>query len=765
IVYVVAVEVKKLGGNEILAFGLHLLAFIIMALMASFMSHKIAGEIEQRSRYESTLRAKANLWSGNAFRAHQIASLQTPSEIHKSIVESAVALGFTVSAVTVVSQDQRTFRYLHPTPEIPTELLDQDIPIGGITGSVLERNDTVIVDYANYPHALPSFSGLNLRTTVGIPMWNGGKIVAVLITASLTEREVFDEELTALELLAATGSSALERQYLTASLTENLSRLHSIVENAPNPTIIFDENDRVIIANKQVDRLLGYIRDDLISMSLRQLLKDVGPVVSLTGGANVSDSLCRFETLAVCKDRSQLEVEVTASSLQIFNNKFVTVSLRDITNEKKLESSRLDSASFDPMTGLANRHKLINELRRLMVNKGASRNPVVLAAFQLDRYHYVDSAGGTPNQDSTTIEIIHRLSTYVRDIDLLARIGEDRFALLMDDLSAASALSYLQRLRSIAIGDINVEGRVVRAGTAFGVEFALPGISAETLLQRANNALLRAIVFDEPRIAFFNEGLRVAAEQRLEMESELSEALTRSQFRLEYQPIVDLRTNLIVAAEALIRWEHPERGLIPPSDFLPVLEDTGNIVPIGRWVLREASRKLSEWLKEGLVGTEFAMHINVSRHQLRSDHIIRDLGSVLDDFKLASGHLVLEITETSVFSDPASSNEIIRKLSEMGVLLAIDDFGTGYSSLSMLTDLPIDILKIDKSFVDQLGTKGELTIGAIVDMATRLNFTLVAEGIESQQQADRLVEMGCHFGQGFRFSRSVAPGQFHNLVF
>ena len=289
-------------------------------------------------------------------------------------------------------------------------------------------------------------------------------------------------------------------------------------------------------------------------------------------------------------------------------------------------------------------------------------------------------------------------------------------------------------------------------------------MDAETLLQRANSALLMGLTSGQSKITFFDKGQKTAAQKRLHLEDDLTRALREQQFHLEFQPIVDLRTNRIVSAEALMRWNHPDRGTVNPDDFIPVAEETGMIIPIGSWVVRQASRQLAAWVKAGVVDESFSLHFNVSRVQLRSDQIIRDIGLALDDFGLDSQRLSIEITESAFLSDSSAANQIIHKLSDLGVLIAIDDFGTGYSSLSMLTTLPVNILKIDKSFTDQLGTKSQLTIEAIVNMANRLHLTLIAEGIESQAQVERLLELGCHFGQGYRFSRAVPGDDFPDLA-
>ncbi len=763
--YSLAVIWHNHDSSSILGIAVHLSIFGVTGLVFTLLAASIHDEMAKKSEFAEYMATKANLWSEIARKAHQIAETVDPSEIQRAVVEATVALGYEVSAISLLDKEHGTFRYSNPSPAVPEDLLNKDMPLLGTSAVVLNSKNTQIIDYIKFNEAVPSIKALGLRTTVGIPMWSAGEIIAVLIAGSLTERDIFAEELTALELLAAAGSLAQEHRHLTTSLVSQLSQFNAMIEDSPNPTIVLDENETVILASKRTDLLLGFEKRNLVGMHVQDILVDPDPVYELLRSEDTTSTQVQYQSLAICSDNSRLEVEVIASKGHSQSDKhLVTVSLRDITKQKQLEARLADNANFDPLTGLANRTNLLDEIRKAVVRNSRTKVPVALIVFELDHYRFVSDLRGEPDKEKTMMTVIKELNSEIKKADLFSRIGEDRFAVLAEDLSEPRTLSYVQQLLDRASETFYLDGIAVQVDATFGVAFAVPKISAETLLQRANNALLGGLTSDGSKITFFDPGQKRSAQRHLQLEDDINRALRNQQFHLEYQPIVDLRTNRVESAEALLRWNHPERGPIPPNDFIPVAEETGMIIPVGTWVVRQASRQLAEWVTTGKVGNNFTMHLNVSRVQLQSDQIVRDVAVALDDFALGSRRLSIEITETAFLNDSNAGNQIIHKLSELGILLAIDDFGTGYSSLSMLTNLPIDILKIDKSFVDQLGTKSEFTIEAIINMANHLNLTLVAEGIELQDQADKLLAMGCHFGQGFNFSSAVSAEWFPNLL-
>lgn len=758
VAYSVAVLLRDSGSTGMADIAVHLSLLGITGLVMSLLSNTIHDEIARRSELADSLAVKANLWSEIARRAHLLAEMEDPSQIQRAVVDATVALGYEVSAITILDRQSGTFRYVHPSAAMPEELLNKTIPVSGISHLVLRERNTQVIDYRRYDHPIPSLLELGIRTTVGIPMWNGGEIVAVLIAGSLSTREILAEELTALELLAAAGSSALEHRYVTADLMSQLAQYNSMIENSPNPTIVLDEKENIVFSNKKADLFLGYERQDLLEMKPSDFLQTWQEINNLDDRGSV-----QFQTVATCSDGSEVDVEVTGSrGNSQSERRLLTMTIRDITRQRELEAKLLDLGRLDPLTGLANRSHLIDETRRAVIRHSRTGARLALVVFELTDCR----DGGSPSSlenEKILLSIVRKVQVYAREADLLARIGEHRFAVLVEGLSEAGTLSYTQQLLNVTTGPFFLEDREVRVSANFGVAFAGPNIGASALLQRANHALLKGLASDGSNITFFEPELKSVAWRRLQIESDLSHALEDRQFRLEYQPIVNLRTQRVEAAEALLRWEHPSRGLIPPDEYIAIAEETGMIVPIGSWVIREASQQIARWMLENALGGNFSIHVNVSRVQLNSEDIVSEIATALDEFDLDPNRLSIELTESAFSNDFESAIKILKKISELGVCLAIDDFGTGYSSLGMLTTLPVDILKIDKSFVNQLGNKTEL-IEMIIAMAKRLDVATVAEGIELTGQLRRLQELGCQFGQGYLFGGAVRAEAFPGFL-
>lgn len=761
VAYLVAVLSEASTGDEAVIIGSHLVLFLAAAIVIHYLATSVHTEINRRSSEQKIVSERARLWNQVANRAHEISMMDDPSAIQKAVIEATITLGYFTATISVIDSENNTFRYVHPH-QLPADLVDKDIAMRGMSARVLAARDTVIADYATLDNQVPSFAAMNVRTSVAIPMWSGNEIVAVLLAGSLSPRDVLAEELTALELLATAASSSIEHQKLTFSLAENMTRLHSMVENAPSPMLVVDSEGHTVLANRRCDLLFGYDRDVLVAMPLETFIDDTDPIFILKTLGKEAEEIQPYRTIAHLSDSSRLEIEVSASRIQLSTRDLLAITFRDISQQRKMEAKLIDIASFDQLTGLANKQKMVDELRRSIARHRRTKMPVMLIVFELDRYSYLEK--GMPRREDAIVTIAKRLENYVRNGDLLARIGHDKFALLAEELSDAASLSYVRRLFRCATDPITFDDEPIEATARFGVAFASPDMSAESFLQRANNALIEAARREGSGMVFADESVRLNAEARLLLESDLVQAVKEHQFYLEYQPVVDLTTKAITGAETLLRWHHPKRGAIGPNDFIPVAEETGVIVAIGSWIIREACHQLAVWEHAGVLSDTFTLSVNVSRVQLETEHVVRDVESALSDFGVRDSRLTLEITETAITRDRSAFDKVAEHLSDLGVLLAIDDFGTGYSSLSMLATLPVDVLKIDKSFIDQLGTKTDFALRAIVTMAEHLGLTVISEGVETQEQVESLLNLGCRLAQGYKFSRPISPDDFFSLV-
>jgi diguanylate cyclase (GGDEF)-like protein/PAS domain S-box-containing protein len=431
--------------------------------------------------------------------------------------------------------------------------------------------------------------------------------------------------------------------------------------------------------------------------------------------------------------------------------------LLDITREREAEQQLRQLALYDPLTGLANRAFFHERLRHAIKLRHDDGHATGLLYIDLDDFKGINDRWGHELGDEVLHEIGRRIERSVRPGDTAARLGGDEFAVVLTEpLAPGEAVGVAERL----LAEI---GRPLESGSAplytsasIGIAF---GSDDETLLREADIAMYRAKSHPEIGYAFFDAQLDHAAVQRSERISELREGITRGEFRLDYQAVVDLELSRITGYEALVRWEHPAAGELPPGEFIPLAEETGLIVGLGEWVLMEACMEATRLCR--LHGRPMHMSVNVSARQLHHPDFFRHVTRALDSSALLPELLTLELTESTLLSSDERVARTLEKIKELGVVLALDDFGTGYASLSYLRQFPIDVVKIDRSFTAHVGTKdGDLVLlKGIIDLGHALELNLVAEGIETSEQHTIVRKLGCQQAQGFYFGRPSHPAQ------
>lgn len=421
------------------------------------------------------------------------------------------------------------------------------------------------------------------------------------------------------------------------------------------------------------------------------------------------------------------------------------------------ESSLLRMAQYDFLTGLPNRQKLQEQLDKILIDAGRRQRRVAVLCVGLDDFKSVNEQFTYQAGDKLLLALADRLRAHSGRLGALARLGGDQFALVQADIDQPyEAAELAQSILDDLEAEFALDHEGIRLRATIGITlFPEDGDSTEKLLQKAEQTMTLAKTRSRNRYQFYIASVDSEMRRRRELEKDLREALSRDQFHLVYQPQISYRDHHVVGVEALIRWQHPEHGLVPPDLFIPLAEQNGTIIPIGEWVLDQACQQLREWHDLGF--TELRMAVNLSTVQLHHTELPRVVNNLMQIYRLPPRSLELEVTETGLMEDISTAAQHLLSLRRSGALIAIDDFGTGYSSLSYLKSLPLDKIKIDKSFVqDLLDDDDDATIvRAIIQLGKSLGMQVIAEGVETAEQEAYIISEGCHEGQGYHYSKPL----------
>lgn len=545
-------------------------------------------------------------------------------------------------------------------------------------------------------------------------------------------------------------------------------QFRSVVTNVPGIVYRSEcrEPWRMFFISDYVETLLGFAPSDFLegrSLTFGDLLhpEDHDRINALLeevlGG---SDSSYAIEYRLIRSDRNVAWVEEHARVTREEDGRPLWLDgiIFDVARRKAAEDARdraesdlRHQALHDPLTGLANRALLLDRLEHALVSMDRHTTRPAVIFLDLDYFKSINDASGHSVGDQVLVEVARRLQSLVRPMDTIARLGGDEFILLCEELTdpLAEAAAVWNRITAHFEEPFVIEGREIFVGASAGVAPANAGDTAEAMVARADQAMYRAKELGRGRAEVYDPAIDQQAIRRAEVATVLPHALGQHQLHVVYQPVVDLHANRTVAREALLRWTHPSLGNVLPDDFIPVAEETGLIVPMGRWVLGQACQDCGAWRQSGT--SDVGVAVNVSGRQLRTsgfeDHVIEALSNA----GLAPGALTLEITESLLMAGRAESRGILERLRSIGVRIAIDDFGTGYSSLSWLARLPLDIMKVDRSFISSLGLfeRESGIVKAMIHLAHTLGLTVVAEGVETDSQFAELTNFGCDAAQGY----------------
>ncbi len=433
-----------------------------------------------------------------------------------------------------------------------------------------------------------------------------------------------------------------------------------------------------------------------------------------------------------------------------------------MTAHRELEAALQHQAHHDDLTGLPNRKPLIASLEAALATAQTTEQHVAVLFLDVDRFKVVNDSLGHHTGDDLIVAFAERLLAAVRPGDRAGRFGGDEFVVICPDVGDADELRELAEVvRRRVGGAFRLDGEDVFVSVSIGAALSGDDASAGDLLRDADAAMYAAKAAGRDQVRLFDGSVRRRVVERLEVERELRRALERDELLLHFQPVVELPSGRVRGVEALVRWHHPQRGLLLPDQFLPVAEETGLIVELGSWVLHHACAEAPAWGLDVVTGEPLPVYVNLSPRQLIDANLVGKVREVIDLTGVEPAAVHFEITEHALLADATTTRSTLHELRDLGVKLALDDFGTGYSSLAYLKHFPVDMLKIDKAFVDGLGDqKDDAAItAAIVDVAQRLGLVTVAEGVESVDQAEWLTALGCDLAQGFHYARPMGASE------
>ncbi|MFW2373582.1 MAG: putative bifunctional diguanylate cyclase/phosphodiesterase [Gammaproteobacteria bacterium] len=567
----------------------------------------------------------------------------------------------------------------------------------------------------------------------------------------------------------------LDTQASNRHRMENLLHLTQFaIDHASFGVSWISSQNKVTYVNNQICEYLGYTRDELLTMRIQ----DFDPDFPVDAWASFwrklkQDKVMVFETRHRRKDGSVYPVEITSNYVEYEGKEYSCAFTLDITDQKKSEEQIHRLAYYDSLTNLPNR-RFYKELLIHSLHYAGRYNKILAVLFiDLDGFKRINDTLGHDMGDRLLIEVAGRLEHCIRNSDYLSRqvddsslntvsrIGGDEFIVLLNDVAHERDASRVsQRILEKVSEPYLLDAHKIHISASIGVShFPVDGDDAEVLLNNADIAMYQAKQMGKNTYQFYSSALSTDAMQRLQLEGELRKAMDNKELFIHYQPRVDIKNSMITGIEALLRWHHQQYGSISPTEFIPVAEETGLIVAIGQWVLRQACNQIAEWHSQGIHQASIA--VNISRRQFEHHDLYNIISEIIEETGCNPACLELEITENMVMQDVNRTIETLRKLRSRGIKIAMDDFGTGYSSLAILQEFPLDILKIDRSFIKDITTSsGNRAIAAaIIAMSHSLNIKVIAEGVEREDQLEVLRELGCDEIQGILFSHPMPADQ------
>ncbi|NVK18186.1 MAG: EAL domain-containing protein [Methylocystaceae bacterium] len=544
----------------------------------------------------------------------------------------------------------------------------------------------------------------------------------------------------------------------------------SVFETATEGVMVTDRENKIQTVNRAFTEITGYELDEVKGTTpdiLKSGLHDQNFYEEIYHRLNANE----FWEGEIWNKRKSGEVYPERLTISVLRDKkgfkegYVAI-FSDITKRKEAEAHIQRQANYDNLTNLANRSLFMDHLACAIYRAERDQKRVALLFMDLDRFKNINDTLGHSTGDELLVEVATRLLSLTRNYDTCARFGGDEFAILLPDISDVRHVEeVVAKILKRVSEPYELHGHDAFVSASIGVTiYPEDGATPQNLFRNADSAMYRAKEKGRNAFQFFTHEMDLEAQKRRELENALYLALEKSQFMVNYQPIISLETGRVTNCEALIRWNHPQKGIIPPSDFIPLAEEVGLILPIGEWVLREACKEAAMW--HNSLKNPPAISVNFSIRQFQRVNIPMLVSEVMSEHNLPTNCLTIEITENLLIDDDKTTMEQLRLLSEMGVGLSIDDFGTGYSSLSYLKKFPISVLKVDRAFIKDMSDDPEdaALVHAIISMAKSLKLKVVAEGVETIQQLEMLKENACEYVQGYYYSKPLNSTDFNGYL-
>jgi diguanylate cyclase (GGDEF)-like protein/PAS domain S-box-containing protein len=614
-----------------------------------------------------------------------------------------------------------------------------------------------------------------LRSSAAFPLRLRGSVVGALTVYSGEAGAFDDEEVRFLDGVAEDLSFGMDaRAAESAESAAEAARRSSeegfrlLFQRHPQPMWVYDERTlRFLEVNDMALARYGYTRDEFLAMrvldirppedvpALAQALSKGRPELGHWG-------VWRHRT----KDGATFQAEVTTYPVDIAGGSSLVMA-QDVSERLRTEEALVHQATHDPLTGLANRALLSDRLTHALARANRTVDGLAVIFVDLDRFKVVNDGRGHSAGDAMLCEMAGRMQGAVRSGDTVARVGGDEFVIVIEGpIGRDAVVAVASRIAWSMDAPFVIESAEVFMTVSQGVAFVEPADTAESLLQRADAAMYLAKQSGRGRVQIAGVDMLCQARRQLDLEAALRQAIDHAEFVVHYQPVVQAATGTVVGAEALLRWLHPQRGLLGPAEFISVAEESGLIVPIGEWVLRQALEEAARWTGADGSGRPLSIAVNLSAAQLASRNLPFVVARALSATGIEPSRLHLEVTESLLIDDQARAVEVLRALRSLGVRVDVDDFGTGYSSLAQVGALPVDSLKIDKSFVDRLaGTdEDDALVAAVIQLAHSCHLEVIAEGVEDGTQRGELVRLGCELAQGYFFSRPVEAARFRAIL-